>query len=262
MKADNLLLREMHDGGIALVTINRPQTHNALNESMLDALAKLVEALAADPAVRVVVLTGAGDKAFVAGGDIAANQPLGALAARAMALKAQRVLDAIEAMPQPVIAAINGYALGGGCELAIACDIRIACERARLGQPEITLGIIPGWAGTQRLPRLIGKGRAKELIYTGAMISAEEARQIGLVNRVVPAADLLPAALELARQIADKSQVAVRLAKEAIDNGMEMDLARANRYEADLFGLCFASEDQKEGMQAFLDKRPPQFKDR
>jgi len=260
--ADDLLLREMFEGGIALVTINRPETHNALNDAMLDALAELVAELSADPEVRVVVLTGAGEKAFVAGGDIAANQPLGPLAARAMALKAQRVLDAIEAMPQPVIAAINGFALGGGCELAIACDIRIASDRARLGQPEINLGIIPGWAGTQRLPRLIGKGRAKEMIYTGVMLPAEEAWRIGLVNRVVAPEQLLPAALEMARLIAAKSQVAIRLAKEAIDNGMEMDLARANLYEADLFGLCFASEDQKEGMQAFLEKRKPVFRDR
>jgi len=255
------LLREQH-GGVALVTINRPQAHNALNEELFDELLRLTDELASDPAVRVVILTGAGEKAFVSGGDIALMQPLGALAARAMTLKAQRLLHTIENLPQPVIAAINGFALGGGCQLAMACDIRIASEKARLGQPEVNLGIIPGWAGTQRLPRLVGKGRAKELIYTGAMISAEEAWRIGLVNKVVPAEQLLPAALEMAAMISAKSQVAVRLAKEAINHGLEMDSARAARFEADLFGLCFSSEDQKEGMGAFLEKRQPVFKDR
>jgi enoyl-CoA hydratase len=209
----------------------------------------------------VVILTGAGEKSFVAGGDIALMQPLGSLEAREIALKAQEVLNAIEDCPRPVIAAINGYALGGGCELAMACDIRIASDQAKLGQPEINLGIIPGWQGTQRLPRLVGKGRAKELIFTGKIISADEACRIGLVNQVVPGAALLAAARDMATQIAGKSLAALRLAKEAIDNGQEMDARRACRYEADLFGICFSTADQKEGMAAFLEKRKPLFKD-
>jgi len=258
---DDLLLIERQDG-VALVTINRPETLNSLNEALLVALREFFAAVAKDASVRVVVLTGAGEKSFVAGGDIAVMQPLDSLAARGMALKAQAALDAIEACPRPVIAAINGYALGGGCQLAMACDIRIASDRARLGQPEINLGIIPGLQGTQRLPRLIGKGKAKELIFTGGMVDAEEACRIGLVNRVVPAAELIPAALEMAGQIAGKSLAALKLAKEAIDNGLEMDSGRAHRYESDLFGLCFSTVDQKEGMGAFLEKRKPQFKDR
>lgn len=259
--ADDLLLIDTRDG-VALVTINRPAALNSLNEVLLEQLMDTFSDLATDTAVRVVILTGAGDKAFVAGGDIAVMQPLGALAARDMARKAQQTLQTIEDCPKPVIAAINGYALGGGCQLAMACDIRIASDTARLGQPEVNLGIIPGWAGTQRLPRLVGKGRAKELIYTGAMISAQEAWRIGLVNKVVAADQLLAAALEMAGMLAAKSQVSLRLAKQAIDHGLEMDSARAGLFEADLFGLCFSSEDQKEGMGAFLEKRKPVFKDR
>jgi enoyl-CoA hydratase len=258
--ADDFLLIEKQDG-VALVTINRPQALNALNDVLLDRLCEFFRSVGADAAVRVVILTGAGEKSFVAGGDIALMQPLGSLEAREIALKAQEVLNAIEDCPRPVIAAINGYALGGGCELAMACDIRIASDQAKLGQPEINLGIIPGWQGTQRLPRLVGKGRAKELIFTGKIISADEACRIGLVNQVVPGAALLAAARDMATQIAGKSLAALRLAKEAIDNGQEMDSRRACRYEADLFGICFSTADQKEGMAAFLEKRKPLFKD-
>jgi len=169
--------------------------------------------------------------------------------------------DSMERFGKPMIAAVNGYALGGGCELAMACDIRIASDAAKLGQPEINLGIIPGWQGTQRLPWLVGKGRAKELIFTGNMVSAEEACRIGLVNQVVPAGELIQSAREMAGQMAGKSLAALRLAKEAIDNGLEMESTKAYRYEADLFGLCFSTADQKEGMGAFLEKRKPQFKD-
>jgi len=257
---DNLLLIENQDG-VALVTVNRPKALNSLNQPLLAALHDFILGVENDASVRVVILTGAGEKAFVAGGDIAVMQPLGPLAARDMALQAQAVFNAIEACSKPVIAAINGYALGGGCELAMACDIRIASDAAKLGQPEINLGIIPGWQGTQRLPRLVGKGRAKELIFTGNMVSAEEACRIGLVNQVVPAGELIQSAREMAGQMAGKSLAALRLAKEAIGNGLEMESTKAYRYEADLFGLCFSTADQKEGMGAFLEKRKPQFKD-
>ncbi len=178
---------------------------------------------------------------------------------RNFARLAQRVLNVIESSPRPVIAAINGYALGGGCELAMACDLRIASENAKLGQPEVKLGIIPGFAGTQRLSRLVGKGRAKEIIFTGEMFDASEAHRIGLVNKVVPAAELMDSARQMASVIAERSRSAVRLSKEAIDNGLEMDVNRAERYEADLFALCFATEDQREGMAAFVEKRPAKF---
>jgi len=260
MQYTNLLVEVANK--VATVTINRPKVLNALDEATLKELDQAFIAFEADPEVKVIILTGAGEKAFVAGGDIAAMQPLGPMAARRFAVMAQDILGRIERFPKPVIAAINGYALGGGCELAMACDLRIASETARLGQPEVNLGIIPGWAGTQRLPRLVGKGRAKELLFTGEMIDAREAWRIGLVNRVVPAAELMEAARELAGKIAGKGQVALRLGKEAVDRGLEMDLARANACEADLFGLCFATEDQKEGMQAFLEKRAAVFRDR
>lgn len=260
MQFTNLLVEI--DAKVATVTVNRPRVLNALDEATLKELEQAFVSFEADPEVKVVILTGAGEKAFVAGGDIAAMQPLGPVAARRFALMAQAVLGRIERFPKPVIAAVNGYALGGGCELAMACDLRIASETARLGQPEINLGIIPGWAGTQRLPRLVGKGRAKELLFTGEMIDAGEAWRIGLVNRVVPAAELMNAARELAKKIAGKGLLALGLAKEAVDRGLEMDLERANACEADLFSLCFATEDQKEGMVAFLEKRTAVFRDR
>ncbi|PLX86695.1 MAG: crotonase [Desulfuromonas sp.] len=247
---------------VATLTINRPATLNALDEATLEELGHAMGGLEADEAIHAVVLTGAGEKAFVAGGDIFAMQPLGALEARRSALLAQGVLNRIEGGSKPVIAAVNGYALGGGCELAMACDLRIASETARFGQPEVKIGIIPGWGGTQRLPRLVGRGRALEMILTGEMIDAAEAYRIGLVKRVVPPGELLEEARRLARTIAEKGQVSVRLAREAVREGLEMDLERANLHEADLFALCFATEDQKEGMQAFQEKRPPKFRHR
>ena len=244
---------------IAVVTINRPAALNALNTKVLEDLGAAFAELEHRQDVACIILTGSGSKSFVAGADIAAMQPLDAVSAARFARRGHSVLNIIENFPKPVIAAVNGFALGGGCELAMACDIRIAAENARFGQPEVNLGVIPGFGGTLRLARLVGKGRAKELIFTGDMIDAGEAYRIGLVNKVVAADDLLAAARGMATKIASKGPVAVRFAKESVDNGLEMDLDRAGRFEADLFGLCFATADQKEGMQAFLDKRSPKF---
>ena len=253
------LLIEVADG-VAVVTINRPAALNALNAAVLHELSAAIEELKKDAAVACVILTGSGSKAFVAGADIAAMQPLDAVTAASFARLGHGVLSAIETCPKPVIAAVNGFALGGGCELAMACDIRIASESARFGQPEVNLGVIPGFGGTLRLARLVGKGRAKELIFTGDMIDAQEAYRIGLANKVVAAEELLPTARKMALKIATKGPIAVRYAKESVDAGLEMDIDRAARFEADLFGLCFATADQKEGMLAFLEKRPAQFK--
>lgn len=244
---------------IATITINRPQSLNAITEEVFLDLAKVMDDLSADDEVAVIILTGAGEKAFIAGGDITSMVKASPEWARNFALLAQGILNKIEQSPKTVIAAINGYALGGGCELAMACDIRIAAESAQFGQPEVKLGIIPGFAGTQRLSRLVGKGRAKEIILTGEMFDANEAYRIGLVNKVVPAAELMTAAREMATIIAQRSLSAVRMCKEAIDNGLEMDIIRAERYEADLFALCFATADQREGMTAFVEKRAAKF---
>lgn len=260
MPESNLLLAI--DDHVALVTINRPQALNALTVATMHELVATMSALAENREVFCIILTGAGDKSFVAGADIKGMQPLDAMAAKSIAELGHRLCRSIEECPKPVIAAVNGFALGGGCELALACDLRLAAASARFAQPEINLGIIPGFGGSQRLPRLVGKGRALELILTGEMIDAAEAWRIGLVNRVVADADLLAEARILALKIAGKGQVAVRLAKEAVVNGLEMDLARASRYEADLFGLCFATDDQKEGMSAFLEKRRANFSHR
>lgn len=257
MTAKNLLLDR--DGAVATVTFNNPKSLNALTVATFEELGKMLDDLAEDHAVRVLILTGAGDKAFVAGGDISHLASLDAEGAREFALLAQRIIDKIETYPKPVIAAINGYCLGGGNELAMGCDLRIAAETAKFGQPEVKLGIIPGFAGTQRLARLVGKGRAKEMIFTGEMIDAEDALRIGLVNRVVAGEQLLAEARILALQMCDKSASAIKLAKEAIDNGLEMEFARAERYEADLFALCFTTADCSEGIRAFLEKRPPRF---
>jgi enoyl-CoA hydratase len=248
--------------GIALVTVNRPSAMNAVTAATLAELEGVVAEIARNPDIRAAILTGAGTKAFVAGADISALRDMSSTQARDLALQAHRAYAAIEQSPKPFIAAVNGYALGGGCELAMACDIRIASENAKFGQPEITLGILPGFGGTQRLPRLVGKGRALEIILTGEMVDATEALRIGLVNRVVPQADLLAEARQLARKIAAKGLVAVRLCKEAVGNGLEMDLGKACAYEAELFGYSFSTADQKEGMGAFLEKRPAVFRDR
>jgi enoyl-CoA hydratase len=260
MNYQNLLLEISNQ--VALLTINRPKALNSLNPQTLTELSQMIAELQESPEVKVIVLTGAGEKAFVAGGDISVMQPLGALEARKVAQQAQQLFNDIEYGSKVVIGAINGYALGGGCELALACDIRIASDNAKFGQPEINLGIIPGWAGTQRLPRLIGKGRAKQMMFTGDMVGATEAVQIGLANQVVTQSELLDVVKEMAGKIAGKSQVAIQLIKQAVNNGMEMESEKAFIYEAELFGLCFATEDQKEGMAAFLEKRQPAWKDR
>lgn len=258
MTYENLLIETENE--IAIITINRPEAMNALNEKTLLELQDIFVSVAEDVTVKVVILTGTGEKAFVAGADIAAMQPLSVLKARQFAKLGHRVMSAIERCPKPVIAAVNGFALGGGCELALGCDIRIVAENARFGQPEVNLGVIPGFGGTQRLARLIGKGRALEMILTGEMIDAAEAYRIGLANKIVPLDQLLDTTKKMASAITSKGPYAVQLAKEAVRNGLELDLERANQYEAELFGLCFATVDQKEGMVAFLEKRQAEFK--
>jgi len=258
MAFDNLLLER--DGATAIVTINRPKVLNALNAQTLDELRRVMLDLKQDDRARVVILTGAGEKSFVAGADInelAVQTPTGG---REHALTGQHVLDVIENLGKPVIAAINGYALGGGCELAMACTLRIAADTAKLGQPEISLGIIPGYAGTQRLSRLVGKGKAMELILTGAPISASEAERIGLVNRVVPAADLINDAKQLAAALAKNAPVAMRYIISAINKGLEMPFAEGCVFEATLFGLVASTDDMREGTRAFLEKRKPEFR--
>ena len=257
MTAPTLLI-EITDG-IATITVNRPSSMNSMTLATLQELDRRVQELSASAEVRAVIVTGAGEKAFIAGGDIAMLKELSPVEARELALLAQGVCTAIEQSPKPFIAAVNGYALGGGCELAMSCDIRIAAEHARFGQPEVNIGTLPGFGGSQRLPRLVGKGRALEMILTGDMIDAQEAWRIGLVNKVVPQAELMNSARSLATKLASKSQMALKLCKEVVTNGLEMDLQRACSYEADLFALSFATADQQEGMAAFLEKRTPVF---
>jgi enoyl-CoA hydratase len=258
MSFENLLIAR--EGSSAILTVNRPKVLNALNTQTLDELRRAILELTHDEAIRAVVLTGAGEKSFVAGADInelAVQSPTGG---RELALRGQHVLDLIEHMGKPVIAAINGYALGGGCELAMACTIRIAADTARLGQPEINLGIIPGYAGTQRLARIVGKGRALELLLSGDQISAQEAHRLGLVNRVVPAAELMAEARKLAATLASKAPIAIRYILEAVHKGLEMPFAQAQIFEATLFGLVASTDDMREGTAAFLQKRKPAFK--
>lgn len=258
MKYENLLVEI--EAGIAIVTINRPNALNALNVATLIDLQNAFSQFAKDDAVQVIILTGSGEKAFVAGADIAAMQTLTVLQAREFVNLGHNLMHSIETCPKPVIAAVNGFALGGGCELSLSCDIRLVSDNARFGQPEVNLGIIPGFGGTQRLARLIGKGLAMEMILTGEMINASEAQRIGLANKVFAQTELLDAAKQMAAKIINKGPLAIKLAKEAIRNGLEMDLDKANRYEAELFSLCFASKEQEEGMLAFLEKRPPKFR--
>jgi enoyl-CoA hydratase len=246
-------------GSIAYVTVNRPKVLNALNAPTWQDLRTAFENAQNDPAVRGVILTGAGDKAFIAGADIGDLAQATAIDAERSSRFGQQVLDLIENLGKPVVAAINGLALGGGCETAMACTIRVAVEHARLGQPEVKLGLIPGGGGTQRLPRLVGKGRAHRLILTGAMISAQEAYRIGLVNEVVPAADLIACAESILNEIAANAQIAVKYALDAVNNGMETSQNEGLALEASYFGLCAATEDKKEGTSAFLGKRAPHF---
>jgi enoyl-CoA hydratase len=260
MSSDSLLLAR--DGPVATVTFNRPHVRNALNAETLGALGETMHELQADDRVRVVILTGAGDKAFVAGADINELAVQTPTSARAFALAGQHVFDIVEGLGKPVIAAINGYALGGGCELAMACTIRLAADTAAIGQPEINLGIIPGYAGSQRLARLVGKGKAMELLLTGVPVSAAEAQRIGLVNRVVGVSELMNEARTLADQLARNAPIAMRYILDAVNRGLEMPFAQAAEYEATLFGLVAATDDMREGTRAFLDKRKPDFKGR
>jgi len=255
---ENLLIET--DGGVATITVNRPKVLNALNAQTLDELRRAVLALKDDDTVRCVIITGAGDRSFIAGADInelSVQTPVGG---RDHALRGQHIFDLVENMGKPVIAAINGFALGGGCELAMACTMRVAAESARLGQPEINLGIIPGYAGSQRLARLIGRGRAMELLLTGDHVSAAEAHRLGLVNRVVPAAELMNEVRKLAVSLASKAPVAVRYVIDAVNKGLEMPFPEAQMFEATLFGLVSTTEDMREGTRAFLEKRKAEFK--
>jgi enoyl-CoA hydratase len=245
--------------GIAFVTINRPSSLNALNNEVLDELYSAFTGADNDPEVNAVIITGEG-KAFVAGADIAEMAKLSTLEGRAMMIKGQNIMNYIESMNKPVIAAVNGFALGGGCELAMACDIRIASEAARFGQPEVNLGIIPGFGGTQRLPRLVGKGMGKYLIMTGEMIDAQEAYRIGLVERVVPAEELMGSAEKVARTIMSKAPIAIRAAETAINTGIGLDIRSGVAFEGEALVAPFSSEDRIEGMTAFLEKRPAKFR--
>jgi enoyl-CoA hydratase len=255
-------IRTENKDGILIITIDRPKVLNALNAQTVDELRLAFKNAREDDAVRCVILTGAGDKAFVAGADIKELAQMTPITGKATAERGQRTFLSIERFPKPVIGAINGFALGGGCELALACHIRIASEKAQLGLPEVTLGIIPGYGGTQRMARLLGKGKALELILTGDRIGAEEAERIGLVNKVVPADQLMSTAEEMARKIASRGPLAVRAAVEAVMSGSEMPFAEGQFLEATLFGLLASTEDMKEGMAAFLEKRPADFKGR
>jgi len=248
------------DGPIAIVTVNRPKALNAMDQATLRELRAAVEGLDADPGVGVVIVTGAGEKAFVAGADISEMADFGPARAEEHARNGQAAVGAFERAKKPVIAAINGYALGGGLELALACDIRLASDNAQMGLPEVSLGVIPGFGGTQRLARIVGEGRAKELVLTGRRVKADEALAMGLVNKVVPQAQLLEAAKEMARAILANGPVAVRLAKQVIHQGLSTSLETGLLLEEKAFGLAFSTHDQKEGMRAFSEKRKPSWK--
>lgn len=244
---------------VQVLYINRPKVLNALNEQTLLDIEAAVKSFAEDDSLSVLIITGSGDRAFVAGADIEAQYPLDAVQGRNWGLLGHRVFNLIESIEKPVLAAINGFALGGGCELAMACDIRLASEKAQLGQPEVSLGITPGYGGTQRLTRLVGSGKAKQLIFTGKRINAAEAYRIGLVDEVYPHETLLEEAVKMAQTIAANAPMAVRYAKMQINQSMQINNEMATALEAGLFGLCFATQDQKEGMGAFLEKRKPIF---
>ena len=257
MAFENLLYEKRN--GIGYVTVNRPEKLNALNRRTMDELRECFEGIERDDEVRAVILTGAGEKAFVGGADINELGVQTPVQGKETSVRGQKILDLIEHLGKPVIAAINGYALGGGCELALACTIRIASENARVGQPEVKLGLIPGYAGTQRLPRLVGKGRALEMVLSGDPIGAAEAYRIGLVNQVVSAKDLIATAEKLAQKILANAPLAVKFALEAVNHGLEMTEAEGQFLEANLFGLCCTTADMKEGTRAFLEKRTARF---
>lgn len=254
---DNILFE--NKDGIGLITINRPKALNALNKDVFDELSPLLDEIASDSTIRVVIITGSGDKSFIAGADIAYMLPMSSPQGKEWGEIGRGAFNQIEQLPQPVIAAINGFALGGGCELAMACDIRIASEKAKFGQPEVSLGIIPGFAGSQRLPRLVGKGKAKELLFTADIIDAHEANRIGLVNKVVAPEDLMNTAMGMAKKIMKHGPYAVQLCKESVNVGIEVNLETGSQYEGTLFGITCATADKQEGMSAFLEKRKPSF---
>ncbi len=257
MDYQNVILEK--DDYLAVLYINRPKALNALNKDTLTEIRDAVADVAKDEEIKVMIVTGAGEKAFVAGADIAYMQPLSAVEGREFADYGERTFRTLELLEKPVIAAINGFALGGGCELAMACDIRLASENAVFAQPEVGLGVIPGFGGTQRLPRLVGEGRAKELTYRANTIKAEEAYRIGLVNHIYPADQLIDEAKKMAKEIASKARLAVGFAKFAIGKGMQVDIDTAMSIESDMFGMCTSTFDHKEGMGAFLEKRKPLF---
>jgi enoyl-CoA hydratase/carnithine racemase len=258
MAFENIVM--VKQGAIATVTVNRPKVLNALNMATMEELRLAFTEVKNDSAVRVVLLTGAGEKAFIAGADISELAPQDPVSGKTFAHRGQSVLDLIENLGKPVIACVNGFALGGGCEVALACTMRLAGENAKFGQPEVKLGIIPGYGGTQRLPRLVGKGLAQQLVLTGEMITAQDAHRIGLVNDVAPVGELMARAEAIANKIIANAPLAVQYAMEAVNKGMEMTLAEGLFLEAALFGVCCATEDKKEGTTAFLEKRPAQFK--
>ena len=258
MEFKNVLLSQ--EDRIATLTINRPKALNALNKDTLLEIKAAVEQVRDDGGIDVLIITGAGDKAFIAGADITYMLNINALQGREFGLIGQEVLSLIETMSKPVIAAINGFALGGGCELAMACDFRICSHKSNFGQPEVGLGVTPGFGGTQRLPRIVGTGMAKQILYTGENIDANEALRIGLVNAVLPSEKLMDYVQKVAKIISSRGSIAVRFCKDAVNEGMQTDIDRAMTIEADIFGLCFATEDQKEGMQAFVEKRKAEFK--
>jgi len=258
MTYENILLEKKNS--IAYVTVNRPKVLNALNMATMEELRAAFHDIKNDASIRVVIFTGAGEKAFIAGADIGELAKHDAVSGKEYTHRGQSVLNLIENLGKPVIACVNGFALGGGCEIAMACTMRIASENAKFGQPEVKLGIIPGYGGTQRLPRLVGKGIAMQLVLTGEMITAQEAHRIGLVNEVVASAELIPRAEAIAQKIIANAPLSVQYAMEAVNKGLEMPLAEGLYLEATLFGVSCATEDKKEGTTAFLEKRPPQFK--
>lgn len=262
LKENTMLVACRVTDRIAMVTINRPEKLNALNSETRHGLKDIIAQIKSDPEIAVVIITGAGERAFAAGTDIRELTGLDSETGKDFAARGQAIMDQVENLGKPVIAAVNGYALGGGCELALACHMRVASENARFGLPEIKLGIIPGYGGTQRLARIIGKGRAMEMILTGSQIDAHEALRIGLVNRVVPAAELISCAMDLARGVAGKGQVAIRMALKTVNMTGETNLTDGLRLEASLFGLCCETEDAKEGARAFIEKREPVFRNR
>ncbi len=258
MEYDNVILEK--EGNIGILYINRPKAMNALNTATIHDIGRAIDEVKADEEIKVLIVTGSGDKAFVAGADIIGFMSMSPAQARFCSDEGEQTFRKLDVLEKPVIAAVNGFALGGGCELAMACDIRLASETAAFGLPEVSLGVIPGYGGTQRLPRLIGEGRAKELAFTAGVINAAEAYRVGLVNHVYPLGELMDQARKLAKKMMNNAPLSVAYAKLAIGQGLQGDMDSGLRIESDFFGLCVATEDMKEGTQAFVEKRKPQFK--